>query len=59
MLSVIDRGADNLCGSGVMDEQTATALKAEARSRVSAGTFFGHIAYASLLARKRPSKWRA
>jgi hypothetical protein len=27
-------------------------LKAEARRRVEAGTFFGHIAYASLTARK-------
>jgi hypothetical protein len=30
----------------------AAALKAEARRRVEAGTFFGHIAYASLIAQK-------
>ena len=29
-----------------------TALKAEARRRVDEGSFFGHIAYASLVARK-------
>ena len=52
MLSVVDRGADILCASGAVGEETAAALKAEARRRVSAGTFFGHIAYASLIARK-------
>jgi hypothetical protein len=30
----------------------AAALKAEARRRVDEGTFFGHIAYTSLTARK-------
>jgi ubiquinone/menaquinone biosynthesis C-methylase UbiE len=52
MLSVIDRGADILCASGAIAEATAVALKSEARRRVDAGTFFGHIAYASLTARK-------
>jgi hypothetical protein len=52
MLSVIDRGADQLCSRGQIDDDTATALKREARKRVGAGTFFGHIAYASLVARK-------
>jgi hypothetical protein len=52
MLSVIDRGADLLCSRGQIDDGTATALKREARKRVRAGTFFGHIAYASLVARK-------
>jgi hypothetical protein len=41
-----------LCGSGQISDQTATALKAEARRRVEAGSFFGHIAYLSLTARK-------
>jgi ubiquinone/menaquinone biosynthesis C-methylase UbiE len=54
MLSVIDRGADLLCSRGQIDDGTATALKREARERVRAGTFFGHIAYASLVARKSP-----
>jgi ubiquinone/menaquinone biosynthesis C-methylase UbiE len=52
MLSVIDRGADVLQASGAIGQETAAALKAEARRRVQAGTFFGHIAYASLTARK-------
>jgi len=30
----------------------STALKAEARRRSDAGEFFGHIAYASLIAQK-------
>ncbi len=54
MLSVIDRGADLLSSRGQIDDDTATALKREARRRVEAGTFFGHIAYASLIARKSP-----
>ena len=54
MLSVVDRGADILHHSGAIGQETAGALKAEARRRVEAGTFFGHIAYASLTARKPP-----
>lgn len=53
MLTIVDRGADMLCASGTIAAETATALKSEARHRVEAGTFFGHIAYASLTARKR------
>lgn len=52
MLSVVDRGADILRASGAIGDETAAALKSEARRRVNAGTFFGHIAYASLIARK-------
>jgi ubiquinone/menaquinone biosynthesis C-methylase UbiE len=52
MVTIIDRGADILSGLGQIDEAMATALKAEARRRLEAGTFFGHIAYASLVARK-------
>jgi ubiquinone/menaquinone biosynthesis C-methylase UbiE len=52
MLSVIDRGVDILRSGGRISEATASALKAEARKRAEAGTFFGHIAYASLIARK-------
>lgn len=52
MLTVIDRGADILSSSGQIDQQAALALKAEARRRVEAGTFFGHIAYGSLTAHK-------
>jgi SAM-dependent methyltransferase len=52
MLTIVDRGADLLRGFGQIGEETAAALKAEARRRVAAGTFFGHIAYGSLTARK-------
>ena len=52
MLSIIDRGADILQSSGMIGEQSASRLKSEARSRVESGTFFGHIAYASLIARR-------
>ena len=52
MLTIVDRGADLLRGFGQIGEETAAALKAEARLRVTAGAFFGHIAYGSLAARK-------
>jgi SAM-dependent methyltransferase len=52
MLTIVDRGADLLRGFGQIGEETAAALKAEAQRRVAAGTFFGHIAYGSLVARK-------
>jgi SAM-dependent methyltransferase len=52
MLTVIDRGADLLAAAGRIGAATAAALKAEARGRVEAGSFFGHIAYASLVASK-------
>jgi ubiquinone/menaquinone biosynthesis C-methylase UbiE len=51
MLTVVDRGADLLRAAGLLGDDTAAALKAEARRRVAAGAFFGHIAYASLTAR--------
>jgi ubiquinone/menaquinone biosynthesis C-methylase UbiE len=51
LLTVIDRGAEMLSASGRVSGETAAALKAEARLRVEAGSFFGHIAYASLIAR--------
>jgi ubiquinone/menaquinone biosynthesis C-methylase UbiE len=50
MLSVVDRGADVL--SGTIGAELAAALKAEARRRAAVGSFFGHIAYASVIARK-------
>jgi SAM-dependent methyltransferase len=52
MLTVIDRGIDLLRAAGHIGEDLAAALQAEARQRVAAGTFFGHIAYASLVASK-------
>jgi arsenite methyltransferase len=52
MLSVIDRGADLLRSRGQIGEDLAEGLRREARRRVDDGTFFGHIAYASLVATK-------
>jgi ubiquinone/menaquinone biosynthesis C-methylase UbiE len=52
MLAIVDRGADALLGSGRITVVAADALKAEARRRSDAGEFFGHIAYASLVAQK-------
>jgi SAM-dependent methyltransferase len=52
MLTVVDRGADLLRASGQVGDETAEALKAEARRRVEAGSFFGHIAYGSIIAGK-------
>jgi ubiquinone/menaquinone biosynthesis C-methylase UbiE len=52
MLTVVDRGADILYAARQIGSDTAKALKAEARRRLSEGTFFGHIAYGSLIARK-------
>jgi ubiquinone/menaquinone biosynthesis C-methylase UbiE len=52
MLAIIDRGADALVATGKVAADAAVALKAEARRRSDAGEFFGHIAYASLIAQK-------
>jgi ubiquinone/menaquinone biosynthesis C-methylase UbiE len=52
MLSIVARGADALATSGRIGEPLADALKAEASRRAEAHSFFGHIAYASLTARK-------
>jgi ubiquinone/menaquinone biosynthesis C-methylase UbiE len=52
MLTVIDRGVDLLRSAERIGDETAAALKAEARLRVAEGRFFGHIAYASLIGRK-------
>jgi SAM-dependent methyltransferase len=52
MLSLVEFGADALAASGRVGMELAFALKAEACRRAEAGLFFGHIAYASLLARR-------
>jgi SAM-dependent methyltransferase len=52
MLTIIDRGADILAQLGRIGPELAAALKAEGRRRAAAGTFFGQIAYAHLVARK-------
>jgi ubiquinone/menaquinone biosynthesis C-methylase UbiE len=52
MLTLVDRGADTLVTAGRLGSDAAEALKREARRRVAAGEFFGHIAYASLIGRR-------
>jgi SAM-dependent methyltransferase len=52
MLTWIDRGADALAAGGHISRETAAALKAEAQRRSAAGAWFGHIAFASILAQK-------
>ncbi|MEO1191362.1 MAG: methyltransferase domain-containing protein [Pseudomonadota bacterium] len=51
-LSVIDRGADRMIEEGLLFVETAEALKAEARRRVEADTFFGFMSYVSQIATK-------
>jgi len=51
LLAVIRIGAQTLAAAGTIAPETAQALSAEAERRVRDGRFFGHIAYASLLAR--------
>lgn len=52
MLSWIDRGADVLCQTGRIGEKKAESLKTEARRRSESNSWFGHIAFASILGRK-------
>lgn len=54
MLAIIDRGADALAQSGAISGDAAAALKSEARRRSADKTWFGHIAFASVLARAAP-----
>jgi SAM-dependent methyltransferase len=56
MLSIADRGADAMVAAGRIGAPLAAALKAEARRRVAEHAFFGHIAYACLVARKPLSR---
>ena len=52
ILTIVDRGADLLAAMGNVGAETAEALKSEARRRVKAGEFFGHISFVSVIARK-------
>jgi ubiquinone/menaquinone biosynthesis C-methylase UbiE len=52
--SLIGVGADVLAATGTISADTAACLKVEARTRADRGGFFGHIAYASLLATRIP-----
>ena len=57
MLTIADRGADVLAGSGRISIELAQALKDEARRRVITGCFFGSIAYGSIVAIKPIQKY--
>ncbi len=50
--TVIERGADRMTETGLLFEETAQALKAEARKRVSKDRFFGFMSYVSQMAYK-------
>jgi SAM-dependent methyltransferase len=52
LASWVDMGADALVASGRAGPDAAARLKAEARRRVAAGEYFGHIAYLSVVARR-------
>jgi hypothetical protein len=52
MMTWIVRGADALQQAGRISEGAAAALKAEAHRRNAEYTWFGHIAFASVLGRK-------
>jgi len=52
MLSWLERGADVLKQTGRIGEDKAQALIDEAKRRSDNGEWFGHIAFASVLARK-------
>lgn len=54
MLTIVDRGADLLAATGRLGVDAAEALKLEARRRVKAGEFFGHISFVSVIARRGP-----
>ena len=49
LFTIIDRGADSLEQDGRIGADLARALRDEARRRAEAGTFFGHVTYASLI----------
>jgi len=52
MVTVVERGIDMLQSSQQITADTAVALRDEVLRRAMDGTFFGHIAYSSLIARK-------
>jgi SAM-dependent methyltransferase len=54
MLGIVTRGADFLAAWGRVSPEAAEALKAEARARVEAKSFFGFIGFAGLIAAKPP-----
>lgn len=51
-LTWIDRGVDAQVAAGIVGAEAAAALKAEARRRATAGTWFGCMTYGTLVARR-------
>lgn len=51
-LTLVTRGADFMLKDGLISEKGAEALKAEARSRIENGDFFGFISFNSVIARR-------
>lgn len=51
-LTIIDRGADTLVEEGVIGPSFAEGIREEARRRVAERSFFGSIAFVSIVARK-------
>ena len=51
-LTLVERGGDLLVACSRIGADRGQAMKADACRRASARQFFGHIAYASLLAHK-------
>jgi ubiquinone/menaquinone biosynthesis C-methylase UbiE len=51
-LTLVTRGADFMVNDGSVSEETAESLKAEAKSRVENGSFFGFISFNSVIAHR-------
>jgi SAM-dependent methyltransferase len=51
-MSWVDRGADLLVTRGCIGQETADALKAEAQRRSATRSWFGHLAFGSVIGRK-------
>ena len=52
LLTVVDRGADAIAADGIIGDEMAAALKAEARRRVEEQDFYGVVMFGSLFAKK-------
>jgi SAM-dependent methyltransferase len=52
MRTVVERGIDLLSASGQIGDEAVAALRSEITRRARNGTFFGHIAYGTVVARK-------
>jgi SAM-dependent methyltransferase len=53
LLSVFDRGAQALTETGLIGDGACAALQQEARRRIDEGTFFGFVAYVTMIGRRR------